>query len=69
MIDALTGVLIIPAVAAGLLATLPGYRLTARLNVFATLLTFLDRRFAVRVSNPGPARICWWTTSTRCSSC
>ena len=41
MIDALTGVLIIPAVAAGLLAILPGYRLTARLNVFATLLTFL----------------------------
>jgi hydrogenase-4 component F len=41
MIDALSGVLIIPAVAAGLLAALPGYRLTARLNVFATLLTFL----------------------------
>jgi hydrogenase-4 component F len=41
MIDALTGVLIIPAVAAGLFAILPGYRLTARLNVFATLLTFL----------------------------
>jgi hydrogenase-4 component F len=41
MIDALTGVLIIPAVAAGLLAILPGYRLTARLNVLATLLTFL----------------------------
>ena len=41
MIDALTGVLIIPAVAAGLLAILPGYRLTARLNVFATLVTFL----------------------------
>ena len=41
MIDALSGVLIIPAVAAGLLATLPGYRLTARLNVFATFLTFL----------------------------
>ena len=41
MIDALAGVLIIPAVAAGLLATLPGYRLTARLNVLATLLTFL----------------------------
>jgi hydrogenase-4 component F len=41
MIDALSGVLIIPAVAAGLLATLPGYRLTARLNMFATFLTFL----------------------------
>ena len=31
----------IPAVAAALLALLPGYRLTARLNVLATLLTFL----------------------------
>jgi hydrogenase-4 component F len=41
MIDALTGVLVIPAVAAGLIAALPGYRLTARLNVLATLLTFL----------------------------
>jgi hydrogenase-4 component F len=38
--DALTGVLLIPAIAAGLLAALPGYRLTARLNVFAALLTF-----------------------------
>ncbi len=40
MIDALTGVLLIPAVAAALLAALPGYRLTARLNVVATFLTF-----------------------------
>src|SRR5665213_2479306 len=38
--DALTGVLRIPAVAAVLLAALPGYRLTARLNVVATFLTF-----------------------------
>ena len=38
--DALTGVLLIPAVAACLLAALPGYRLTARLNVVATFLTF-----------------------------
>ena len=41
MIDALTGVLIIPAIGAGLLAALPGYRLTARLNVLVALLTFL----------------------------
>ena len=34
-------ILIIPLVAAGLLAVLPGYRLTARLNVLASLLTFL----------------------------
>lgn len=39
-LDALAGVLLIPAVAAVLLAVLPGYRLTARLNVLATLLTF-----------------------------
>jgi hydrogenase-4 component F len=40
--DALTGVLLIPAVAAALLAALPGYRLTARLNVLASLATFLN---------------------------
>ena len=40
MIDALTGVLLIPAVSACLLAVLPGYRLTARLNVVAAFLTF-----------------------------
>ncbi|HYA06399.1 MAG TPA: hydrogenase 4 subunit F [Xanthobacteraceae bacterium] len=39
--DALTGVLLIPAVAAALLAALPGYRLTARLNVAATALTLV----------------------------
>jgi hydrogenase-4 component F len=41
MPDALTGILLIPAVAAALLVALPGYRLTARLNVLAALLTFL----------------------------
>jgi hydrogenase-4 component F len=40
MIDALTGVVVIPAVAAVLLAAFPGYRMTARLNVLAALLTF-----------------------------
>ena len=39
MIDALTGVLLIPAVAAALLAVLPGYRMTARLNVLAAFLS------------------------------
>ncbi len=39
-LDALTGILLIPAVAAALLAALPGYRLTARLNVLAALATF-----------------------------
>ena len=41
MIDALAGVLVIPAAAAVLLSVLPGYRLTARLNVLAALLTFV----------------------------
>jgi hydrogenase-4 component F len=40
-LDALAGVLLIPAMAAALLAALPGYRATARLNVLAALLTFL----------------------------
>jgi len=40
-IDALTGVLAIPAIAAALLAMLPGYRATARINILATGLTLL----------------------------
>ena len=40
-VDALTGVLLIPAVATLVLAALPGYRLTARLNVLAALATFV----------------------------
>ena len=40
--DALSAVLIIPIVAATLLAVLPGYRLTSRLNVVASLATFLS---------------------------
>jgi hydrogenase-4 component F len=40
MIDALTGVLLIPALSACLLAALPGYRLTSRLNVLAAFLSF-----------------------------
>jgi hydrogenase-4 component F len=39
-IDALGGILLIPAIAAGLLAALPGYRVEAWLNVLAALLTF-----------------------------
>src|ERR1700738_3867860 len=37
--DALTGVLLIPALSACVLAALPGYRLTSALNVLATLAT------------------------------
>src|SRR5881398_1223808 len=39
--DAVTAVLVIPALAAALLAVLPGYWLTARFNVLAALATFL----------------------------
>jgi hydrogenase-4 component F len=39
--EPVTAILFIPGVAALLLALLPGYKLTARLNVFATFLTFL----------------------------
>ena len=41
MIDALGGILLIPAIAAGLLAALPGYRVEAWLNVLAAFLTFV----------------------------
>jgi hydrogenase-4 component F len=40
-VDALTGVLLIPALSACLLAALPGYRVTSVLNVLAALLTLL----------------------------
>jgi hydrogenase-4 component F len=39
--DALSAILLIPALAAALLAALPGYRTTARLNVLAALATLL----------------------------
>ena len=39
--DALAAVLLIPAFAAALLALMPGYRISARLNVLATFATFL----------------------------
>ena len=41
-INALAAVLLIPAFAAALLALIPGYRITARLNVLATFATFLS---------------------------
>src|SRR5438874_2782950 len=50
--DALVAVLIIPAVAAGLLSVLPGYRLTARLNVIATLASFIVA-FSLFFHRPG----------------
>ena len=40
-VDALEGILLIPALSACLLAVLPGYRLTSRLNMLAAFLTLL----------------------------
>jgi len=40
--DAVATILLIPACSAALLAVLPGYRLTARLNILAALVTFLS---------------------------
>ena len=51
--NAVIAVLVIPAAAAALLATLPAYRLTARLNVVATLLTFLAA-LSLFVERPQP---------------
>ncbi|NVN85018.1 MAG: hydrogenase 4 subunit F [Rhodopseudomonas sp.] len=48
------GVLLIPIAAAALLALLPGYRLTARLNVFASLLTFLSAGALLLLPRPAP---------------
>jgi hydrogenase-4 component F len=39
--DALAAILLIPAISAAILAVFPGYKLTARLNMLAALLTFL----------------------------
>jgi hydrogenase-4 component F len=41
-LDAIALILLIPALAAALLAAMPGYRITARLNVLATFATFLS---------------------------
>ena len=40
-VNPLLGVLVVPAVAAALAAALPDYRITARLNVLATMLTLI----------------------------
>ena len=67
-VNGVTGVLLIPAFAAGLLAVLPGYRVTARINVLATTLTLLCA-LSLFFGRPHPAPICWWTISTPRSSC
>ena len=52
--DAVTAVLLIPIGSAALLAILPGYRLTARLNVVASLATFLSALSLLVVERPQP---------------
>src|SRR5438067_10439660 len=54
--DPVTAVLLIPIGSAALLAILPGYRLTARLNVIASLATFLSALslFIIDRPQPGP---------------
>src|SRR5690348_2085712 len=53
--DAAPAVLIVPALAAALLAVLPGYRVSARLNMIAAFLTFLVAlTLFVRRPPPGP---------------
>ena len=47
-----TAVLLIPICSAALLAVLPGYRLTARLNVVASLATFLSALSLFVVERP-----------------
>src|SRR6476619_1767848 len=54
--DAVAAVLLIPIGSAALLAILPGYRLTARLNVVASLATLLSALslFVIDRPQPGP---------------
>jgi hydrogenase-4 component F len=52
--DALAAVLLIPICSAVLLAALPGYRLTARLNVIASFATFLSALSLLLIDRPPP---------------
>jgi hydrogenase-4 component F len=54
--DAVTAVLVIPIAAAIVLALLPGYRMTARLNVLASLLTLLSALFLFAAEWPAPGQ-------------
>jgi hydrogenase-4 component F len=54
--DALSAILLIPAGTAVLLALLPGYRLSARLNVLAALLTFSASLSLLANSRPEPGQ-------------
>lgn len=52
--DPVAAVLLVPALAAALLALLPGYRVTARLNVLASLLTLLAALALLVTERPAP---------------
>ena len=52
--DPVAAVLLIPIGSAALLAMLPGYRLTARLNVIASLATFLSALSLFVIDRPPP---------------
>ncbi|NTG30045.1 hydrogenase 4 subunit F [Agrobacterium rhizogenes] len=54
--DAVAAVLVIPITAAVLLALLPGYRMTARLNEFASLLTLLSALSLLVTARPTPGQ-------------
>lgn len=54
--DTLTAVLVIPITAAVLLALLPGYRMTARLNVLASFLTLLAALSLFVTVRPAPGQ-------------
>ncbi|WP_087004440.1 hydrogenase 4 subunit F [Rhizobium sullae] len=54
--DAVTAVLLIPIASAVLLALLPGYRTSARLNVFASLLTLLAALSMLVAERPAPGQ-------------
>jgi len=55
-VDAVAAVLLIPAAAAALLALLPGYRLTARLNMVASLLTLIAALSLLFGDRPEPGQ-------------
>ncbi len=55
-VDPVAAVLLIPLGAAALLALLPGYGLTARLNVLAAFLTFLAAASLIFVARPEPGQ-------------
>jgi hydrogenase-4 component F len=55
-LDALSAILLIPAVSAAVLALVPGYRLGARLNVLAALLTLVASLLLLLPGRPEPGR-------------